>query len=184
MFISDHNNITIRKATPTDCYEIANVHINSWREAYSNFLPKSYLDSRPLAFKSKAEMWSQNITNESQSIFVAECETRGIIGFISGSKGRERRHKDKLEVRCLYLFQKYHGQKIGFRLLQALFDTYHTLGFNMGYLWVLKDNPTISFYQKVGGQYNGNSKTCEIEGQLITEDCYFWNSLSGLKSKN
>lgn len=172
--------IIIRQAVSVDAAEIANVHINSWREAYCNFLPKSYLDSRPLQFKAKKVMWTQNIETASQTVLVAECQKNGIIGFISGAPGRERRHRDKLEVRCLYLFQAYHGKKIGFHLLQRIFDNYIELGYKMGYLWVLKDNPTISFYAKVGGQYNGNSKSCEIENQNITEDCYIWNSISCL----
>lgn len=173
-------NIIIREALLDDAFEIANVHIHSWREAYENILPSSYLDSRPLQFKSKATIWQYNIKNATQTTFVAECPNNGVIGFISGSRGRERRHRDKLEVRCLYLFQNYHGQKIGFYLLQKLFDCYVAQGFKMGYLWVLKNNPSISFYEKVGAQPNGNSKSSKIDNQIITQDCYFWNSLSCL----
>lgn len=34
----------IRKATIEDAAEIANVHLNSWREAYRNLLPQDFLE--------------------------------------------------------------------------------------------------------------------------------------------
>ena len=43
--------IVIRKATFEDSAEIANVHINSWREAYINLIDQEFLDERPLYFK-------------------------------------------------------------------------------------------------------------------------------------
>lgn len=46
-------NIKIRKATEEDAAEIANVHINSWREAYKGLLEEDFLNDRPLQFKNR-----------------------------------------------------------------------------------------------------------------------------------
>ena len=43
-------NIIIRKAHLEDAAEIANVHINAWREAYQGLISQSFLDDRPLYF--------------------------------------------------------------------------------------------------------------------------------------
>ena len=55
--------ITIRKASVDDAAEIANVHINSWREAYKGLLPQEFLDERPLNFKNRYELWKKVTQN-------------------------------------------------------------------------------------------------------------------------
>ena len=52
------------------------------------------------------------------------------------------------------------------------------LGYKKGYLWVLADNPTISFYEKAGGKFNGRIKNAEIGGQTVSELCYYWDDIS------
>ena len=170
--------VTIRKAMPSDAAEISNVHINSWREAYRGLLPEAFLNDRPLYFKSRYELWKMILENADQMIFVAECSQNGVVGFISGDHGREPEYKDYAEVQCLYLLEKYHHQKIGFKLLKSFFDKAKARGFQKAYLWVLKDNPTINFYKKTGGFFNGHSQEENIAGQNATEFCYLWHSLN------
>jgi ribosomal protein S18 acetylase RimI-like enzyme len=170
-------NVTIRKATFEDAAEIANVHINSWREAYKGLLSEEFLNERPLFFKNRYELWKKVTVNESQVTLVAECSKNGVVGFVNGTHGRDEALKDHAEVWCIYLLEKYHGQKIGFNLLKEFFDAHLKLGFKKGYLWVLDDNPTISFYEKVGGKPNGMTLEDSIGGQAVTELCYVWDSI-------
>lgn len=114
----------IRKATPEDAAEIANVHINSWREACKGLLPQSFLDDRPLYFKNRYELWKRVMADESQTTFVAESDDSGVVGFINGYTARDKGYEDYAEVYCIYLLQKFHGQKVGFRLLQEYFDAH------------------------------------------------------------
>ena len=44
-------NITVRKAKLEDAAEIANVHVNSWREAYKGILEEDFLNARPFNLK-------------------------------------------------------------------------------------------------------------------------------------
>jgi len=164
--------IIVRKATFEDSAEIANVHINSWREAYKGLISEDFLNDRPLYFKNRYELWKKVTVNESQVTLVAECEKNGIVGFVNGTNGRDNGLKDYAEVWCIYLLEKYHGKKIGFNLLKSYFDAHIELGFSKGYLWVLADNPTISFYEKVGGKHNGKTAEDEIGGEKVTELCY------------
>ena len=170
-------NITIRKAAFEDSAEIANVHINSWREAYKGLISEDFLNERPLFFKNRYELWKKVTVNEKQTTVVAECEKNGVVGFINGTNGRDENKKDYAEVWCLYLLEKYHGKKIGFHLLKSFFDKHLELGFEKGYLWVFADNPTISFYEKVGGKFNGETMKDEVGGDQITEVCYVWDSI-------
>ncbi len=170
-------NITIRKATIEDAAEIANVHVNSWREAYQGLLPSSFLDERPLLFKNKYEIWKKVTVNTKQVTLVAVSENHGVVGFVNGAGGRDDDYKDYAEIWCFYLLEKYHGQKIGFNLLRTFFNEQASLGYRKGYLWVLADNPTINFYEKSGGKFFGLVKEDEIGGQKVKELCFVWENL-------
>lgn len=167
----------IRKATTKDAAEIANVHINSWREAYQGLLPQSFLDDRPLYFKNRYELWKRVTADESQTTFVAESDDNGVVGFINGYTARDKGYENFAEVYCIYLLQKYHGQKVGFRLLKDFFEVLIKKGFNKAYLWVLKDNPTIKFYESTGAKKVDNIKKAVIGGKNVEELCYVWDDI-------
>ncbi|MBG60328.1 MAG: hypothetical protein CMJ16_07710 [Peredibacter sp.] len=169
--------ITIRKATVEDAAEIANVHINSWREAYKSLLPQDFLDERALNFKNRYELWKRVTQNPNQVTLVAESTEHGVVGMVNGTNGRDEDKKDWCEVWCIYLLEKYHGKKIGFNLLKQYFDIHSDKGFSKGYLWVLDNNPTIKFYEKVGGRYDGIDKEGEISGQKVKELMFVWDEI-------
>ncbi len=177
MYDFQMENITIRKATFEDAAEIANVHINSWREAYKGLISEEFLNDRPLFFKNRYELWKKVTVNDGQVTLVAECSENGVVGFVNGTNGRDESLKDHAEVWCIYLLEKYHGKKIGFNLLKGYFGAHVELGFEKGYLWVLADNPTISFYERAGGKFNGKTTEDEIGGQKVTELCYVWDNI-------
>lgn len=169
--------VTIRKARVEDAAEIANVHVNTWREAYQDLLPKNFLDDRPLLFKNRYQLWKRVTTDPEQVTFVAECSENGIVGFIDGKKARDDEYKDYVEVYAVYLFKKYHHQGLGFQLLKNYFDAFKARGFTKGYLWVLDGNPTIEFYKKAGGVYKGHSKEENVADQKMTELCFIWDDI-------
>lgn len=169
--------IDIRKAILEDAAEIANVHTNSWREAYQGLIEQKFLDDRPLHFKNRFELWKKVTVNESQTTLVAESVNHGIVGFINGTNGRDEKYKDHAEVWCIYLLQRYHGQGIGYQLLKTFFEYQYQLGFRKGYLWVLDKNPTISFYKRAGGKFMGETKNDVIGEQTVKELCYVWEDI-------
>lgn len=169
----------IRKATFEDSAEIANVHINSWREAYKGLLPQDFLDERPLYFKNRYNLWKKLTVDESQITFVAECSENGVVGFINGGIARDKDFFGHIEVYCIYLLQKYHGKKIGFELLRMYFDEAQQRGYGKAYLWVLDENPTIKFYERAGAKNTGQAKDAFLMGQLkVKELCFCWDQLS------
>lgn len=169
--------ITIREATVEDAAEIANVHINSWREAYKGLLPQDFLDERALNFKNRYELWKRVTQNPNQVTLVAESTEHGVVGMVNGTNCRDEDKKDWCEVWCIYLLEKYHGKRIGFNLLKQYFDIHSDKGFSKGYLWVLDNNPTIKFYEKVGGRYDGRDKEGEISGQKVKELMFVWDEI-------
>ena len=168
----------IRKAITEDAAEIANVHINSWREAYKGLLPQTFLDDRPLYFKNRYELWKRVTADQSHATYVAESDNSGVVGFINGYTARDKGYEDFAEVYCIYLLQKFHGQKIGFRLLKIYFDALLEKGYKKGYLWVLKDNPTIRFYESTGAKLVHDIKKTVIGGLDVEELCYVWDNIN------
>ena len=169
--------IEIRIATPADAAEIANVHINSWREAYKGLLPQEFLDDRPLYFKSRYELWKSITLNDPQSTYVVESQDYGLIGFINGGEPRDQGYADYVEIKCLYLLQRFHRQGIGFKLLKTFFSYALEVGYSQGYLWVLKNNPSIHFYEKTGAKLSKDNKKDRIGGTEVEELRYVWSSL-------
>ena len=167
----------IRKATFDDAAEIANVHINSWREAYQGMFPQKFLDDRPLYFKDRYELWKK-VTKNSQMTFVAESKDNGVVGFINGGDARDDNFQGQVEIYCIYLLKKFHGQGTGYSLLKKFFESSNEKGFEMSYLWVLKNNPTIKFYQRAGAKFTGDIVKDNIGSIEVEELCYHWSDIS------
>lgn len=170
--------ITIRQATLEDVGEIANVHLNSWREAYLGLLPQDFLDSLPLTFRRRSLMWNRTISNPDnrQRIFVAESNTIGVVGFVAAAQGRDDQFKEWGEIGAIYLLRSYKNQGIGYRLLNNAFGYLSSSGFQKAYCWVIENNPTCAFYERSGGKRMENKfKTEKIGGKLVTEVAYSWD---------
>jgi len=172
------DNVIIRRATIEDAAEIANVNVNTWRESYQGLLPQDYLDDRPLQFKNIYRLWKKIIADETQITLVADCEKNGIVGFVYGKDNRDPEFENYAEVYAIYLFKKYHGKKIGFELLKQYFESLKLIGYEKAYLWVLKDNPTIKFYEKMGAQNTGDVKEPVVGSQIAIHHCYSWSNLN------
>jgi ribosomal protein S18 acetylase RimI-like enzyme len=109
--------VVIRKASEDDAAEIANVHLNSWREAYRNLLPQEFLDQLPLTFKRRMISWKQTANLNDRALFVAEGKS-GIVGFSVFAPPRETDMKEHGELGAIYLLEKFKGKGIGAALLR------------------------------------------------------------------
>jgi ribosomal protein S18 acetylase RimI-like enzyme len=171
--------IKIRLARPGDVSEIANVHVNSWRETYRGLLPADYLAR--LNFRKKIDAWQSVILNTSKfQVYVAEDRV-GVIGFATFEAARDLNWEGHGEVSSIYLLSRFKGRGVGKALLRAGMQNLKQRGFRKAYCWVLEGNPTIKFYEHFGAEFSGASKEDEIGGQKIKELAYVWNSLEVFK---
>lgn len=171
--------IKIRPARPGDVFEIANVHVNSWRETYRGLLPESYLSK--LNFRKKIDAWQNVITQKEKfSVFVAEDRV-GVIGFATFESARDVDWEGIGEVSSIYLLQRFKSRGIGRELLKAGMRDLIRRDFEQAYCWVLEGNPTIGFYERTGATFTGVYKNDEIEGHKIKELAYVWNTLDGFR---
>jgi ribosomal protein S18 acetylase RimI-like enzyme len=167
------NDLKIRKAKISDAFGIANVHIESWKETYSKIIPDEYLSS--LSKIDRQKMWEQIIQENKlgQYLFVA-IVGGNIVGFVSGGKAREIEYGQEGELYAIYLLKIFHGKGMGAALFMKLVDSFKRNPIKGMYLWVLKDNATLKFYEKMGG-IRGLEREDEIGGKKVMEVLYYWN---------
>lgn len=167
--------LIIREAKIDDALAIAKVHVLSWQETYKGIIPDSYLQN--LSIPKRQEMWVSILgQNKNASLtFVAQKQGE-VIGFVNGGKAREEKLGLDGELYAIYLLKKDQGRGKGQQLFLRLIESFKNQSYKNMYLWVLRDNPTISFYQKRGGLCEGQKEE-EIGGKKLIEDLYVWNEI-------
>ena len=170
----------IRKATLADARGIARVHVDSWLATYKGIVPDTYLDQ--LTYDAREQLWDKNLKADNN--YVAEKKDGEIIGFATG--GIERTGKyDRLEgeLYAIYILPEYKGQGIGSLLMGSLVNDLKEKGINSLLVWVLEDNRSRGFYEKMGGQAVAR-KTIKISGKELIEVAYGWEDFGQMKKSD
>lgn len=167
----------IEPAKSEDATRIAQVHIQSWQESYVGLIPQDYLNSMDNQFERRRGWWSEVIVSESCKPLVARSGDLGVVGFVQSGPARNNDFQDMGEVYCIYLLQAFQGQGVGYRLLKETFMQLRQQGFENAYLWVLENNPTISFYHRTGGRFSGRNIEATVGGKNVVEQQIVWDSL-------
>jgi ribosomal protein S18 acetylase RimI-like enzyme len=166
----------IRAATPVDAAQIARVHVDSWRSTYRDLLPGDYLAS--LSYEERAKRWTQVLELEAERnfAFVVENDPGDIVGFVDSGPEREGRLGYDGELYAIYLLEEYHGRGWGRQLFERARADLAERGYVAMMLWVLKDNRTRGFYERMGGVMIGE-KQAEIGGTKVIEVAYGWEKI-------
>src|SRR5215471_3162626 len=167
--------ITIRPARPGDAPSIARLDVETWRTTYAGVLSSVYLVG--LSERRRELGWRGVILREPRDVRVAAGEDGAILGF--GSCGPNR--GDRLfagEVFTLYVAPDWQDQGIGRRLLIALFRRLVAAGRPSAILWVLRDNPSRFFYERLGARQMRH-RTLAVGGSAVEAVAYGWPDLPG-----
>lgn len=108
--------MNIKKAKLSDVQGIAKVHVDCWRTTYKNIIPNEYLDK--LSYDQRTDLWIKNISNEQNSVFVAENDEGHIIGFADGGKRETNKLDHSGDLTSIYVLKEYQGTGIGKKLVQ------------------------------------------------------------------
>jgi L-amino acid N-acyltransferase YncA len=163
----------IRLAQPTDAAGIAKVHTDSWRTTYHTIVPAEHLAKLDCAQREKK--WFDALsTTSNQYIYVAEDISQGIVGFVSGGPEREINSSYSGELYAIYLLASHQRQGIGTLLTTALVQRLIDQKLHSMRVWVLSENPSRFFYEKLGGKPAGEKKV-QIGGTDLLEIAYGWN---------
>jgi GNAT superfamily N-acetyltransferase len=154
---------------------IAGVHVDAWRETYRGIVPDEILNQ--LSYERRAQNWKRSIAERHQCLFVAEDAGR-IAGFVNAGPGREAPGGFDSEIYAIYLLRAHQGRGTGAALFLAAVQWLAEEGFQNMFLWVLAENPTRRFYERMGGVELG-SKTTEL-GEPLQEVCYGWRGIKNV----
>jgi GNAT superfamily N-acetyltransferase len=175
--------ICVRKALTSDAEVIAKVHVDTWRATYQGIIPDEYLSN--LSYDQRRSRWDKILLHpESQdATYVAEDDSKTVLGWVSCGLDRDNDPVYKGEVYGLYVIQKMQRRGIGRRLMLAAVQDLKHRGFNSMMLWVLADNPSRYFYEKLGGEHV-QTRDVTIGGKVLKEFGYGWKNLDSVAPKN
>jgi ribosomal protein S18 acetylase RimI-like enzyme len=141
--------IDIRKAEPSDASEIAEVHLEAWRGAYSGIIPRKTLTSM---INRRGTDWWANAIRRAASVLVVEIGGT-IAGYATIGRNRARELRQQGEVYELYLRPEYQGIGLGSRLFAAARQRLKDHGLKGMVVWALEDNENaLAFYAGAGGR--------------------------------
>ena len=169
----------VRAARPADAAGIGRVYVESWRATYPGLIPDGYLLG--MSEQATAERWAKQLgePDEDGAVYVAVDRAYGLVGF--GSCGLQRTRIDGYagEVFTLYLLDFVQGHGLGRRLMAAMAADMVERGVPSAVVWVLRDNPSRWFYERLGGRRLGEQSIC-LGRVLLPEVAYGWRDLTEL----
>lgn len=141
--------IDIRKAEPSDARDIAEVHLEAWRGAYSGIIPHKTLTSM---INRRGSDWWANAIRRAASVLVVEIGGT-IAGYATIGRNRARELRQQGEIYELYLRPEYQGIGLGSRLFAAARQRLKDHGLKGMVVWALEENENaLAFYAGAGGR--------------------------------
>ena len=134
--------MNIRRATKSDLQDIAAIHIESWKDSYSDILPAEFLSGQ---IKGDIERHWNEIKIQNEDI-VLVAEENSLIGFVA-VWCRPIPFIDNLHVE-----PSHRSKGVGSALIGAAAKELINRGHKKAYLWVFESNAkAIRFYKRLGG---------------------------------
>jgi L-amino acid N-acyltransferase YncA len=164
----------IRRARREDAAAIAQVRVASWRSTYAGLVPEAFLAS--MDPEQGARQWDLFIEAGKDFFHVAEDES-GVFGFISGGPIREPVDGYDAEMHTIYLLRDRQGNGTGRLLAEVLVRDLRAAGFRSMVVWVLKQNPAVHFYKRLGA-IEISARNINIGGVLLDDLVLGWPDLS------
>ena len=157
--------VTIREPEPSDSSRIADLHVATWKEAYSHLLPADFFSAHHV--EGRHRMWNHVLTHPQDDMTVQIAEADGAIVGFSWAGPAEALDGEKpprpLTLYAIYVLAAHHGQGVGQQLLDA------AIGTRPAMLWVAKENErATNFYLRNGFGFDGVEQI-DPHAPLITD---------------
>ena len=177
--------IQVRPARPADAVAIAAVHVAVWRTAYAGILPDTYLSRMSVA--RHASHYGAGI-RAGVGVFVATASEEDlppesasrVVGFTTAGRARGAgRTLAEGEVETLYVLDDWRDRGIGRALIRGAAEHLRGLGCRSAFLWVLRDNPSRWFYQRLGGRPVMEMEIL-VASQPVIQTAFVWDPIDRL----
>ena len=166
--------VLIRRAVPGDAAQIGVVHVAGWRSAYAGILPGPSLTR--LSATQQSAQYNHDIS-AGRAVFVAVADSV-VVGFTTCGRPRTAGLGDG-EVETLYVLDDWREQGLGRRLMAAAAGHLGAHGCASLFLWVLRDNQSRWFYERLGGRA-ARTGTTSVGGVEVPQIAYVWADLMKL----
>jgi len=161
--------VTVREAGPGDAAAVARVHVESWRGAYADLLPRAVLDG--LSVQRRAVGWARTLHPSSpERVVVAERDDR-IVGFAHVGP----HHDSDLDTHvgalsALYVEPGRWGSGVGARVHDAGLERLAIDGYGRIVLWMLSTNRrAAAFYRRRGWVADGRLRLQQFGGTVVLD---------------
>jgi hypothetical protein len=186
--------IAVRRARPADAVAIGAVHVAAWRSAYPGILPDKFLSrlsvARQAAYYDSAIRGGVgvHVATASGADLGAAGKAGGarVIGFVSDApartavaRGRGPKPLADGEIETLYVLDDFRDRGLGRHLLRAASEHLSAAGCGSVFVWVLRDNPSRWFYERLGGRPAAES-TIHVGGVPVVQTAYVWSPIDRL----
>jgi ribosomal protein S18 acetylase RimI-like enzyme len=157
----------VRRARLEDARAIAQVHAETWREAYEHVFGAERLAS--VSIDARLAQWERILAAGQSDVFVAAAD--GIVGFVSTGDSRDA--DAEAELFAIYVLPRAWGTGAGSVLMGAGIEAMRLRASGDAVLWVLDDNPRARrFYEREGWTLDGERKEDEYLGLRVPEVRY------------
>lgn len=143
----------IRRGVPTDAVQLAELHLQVWREAYTGLISEEVLAAReqqPVV--DRVTRWVARV--RSGELWVAVSDGDVVVGWSEAGPGRDA---PGVELYSLYVAAERYSTGLGHRLLVQ------AVGEQPAHVWVLRGNDrAIGFYERHGFAFDGAEKVDDL----------------------
>lgn len=156
--------ITMRDATAADIPALAALHVELWN--------RTYRTTRGPTVATRTRQWEQVLSTEPRRDFLILLERADgrLIGFAWGAPNDG---EFDAVLSKIYLRWEYHGLGLGRRMMREVARRFAAMGFRSFILFAERSNPTIGFYDRMGGE-----RLVDEHGRFT--GAYAWRDLSAL----
>lgn len=170
----------IRDAQMADMETVARVHIASWRTTYGGLIEPSWFDQMERHLDDRVAARRQRLHRTDVHTLVMTSPGGFVVGFadVGPVDGEDPRFDG--ELYAIYLLRGWQGLGGGRALVHAGAAWLAQHGYQSMKVWVLRDNPSRSFYQRLGADFVEH-RTITIGTQTLDEEAYGWRPLETLR---
>ncbi len=174
--------ITIRQAKLEDVEGIAYVGYHSWLTTYTGIFPDKYISQRTPEkriphIKQNWVGFEENLADyPTRKILVAETIKEEIVGFVVGGEIFYKELPYDCEMYAFYILKEYQQKGLGTKLFRQMLEFLKTFEYSSMIIWVLKENPSCKFYEKMGGKAK-EVRLDERDGNGYEVVGYVWDDI-------
>jgi ribosomal protein S18 acetylase RimI-like enzyme len=170
----------IRPAIPSDGAAIAAVHVAAWRSTYAGLLPDWTLTELSAR---RQESYYGHVIRGGGIVHVAEPpgdpdDAPAVVGFVTASRAPTRAIADG-EIETLYVLDDWREQGIGRGLIRAAAEALVMAGCRSVFVWVLSENPSRWFYERLGG-VRAVEGSVSVGGRSQPQTAFVWDPIDRL----